>query len=83
MTIGFGSSSNASRGSKNNWDIAYGSSNFNKKEVLIGFCGIAPFEPPGFLEIGWWLDESCWGRGYATEAANVCLLYTSPSPRDS
>ena len=31
MTIGFGSSSNASKGSKNNWDIAYGSSNFNKK----------------------------------------------------
>ena len=43
------------------------------KRGLIGFCGIAPFEPPGFLEIGWWLDESCWGRGYATEAAKVVL----------
>ena len=46
-----------------------------QKEGLIGFCGIAPFEPPGFLEIGWWLDESCWGRGYATEAAKVVLDY--------
>ena len=46
-----------------------------QKEGLIGFCGIAPFEPPGFLEIGWWLDESCWGQGYATEAAKVVLDY--------
>ena len=44
-----------------------------QKEGLIGFCGIAPFEPPGFLEIGWWLDESCWGQGYATEAAKIVL----------
>ena len=74
MTIGFGSSSNASRGSKNNWDIAYGSSNFNKRGVdwILRDC---PFEPPGFLEIGWWLDESCWGQGYATEAAKVVLDY--------
>ena len=42
---------------------------------MIGFCGIAPFEPPGFLEIGWWLDESCWSQGYATEAAKVVLDY--------
>ena len=47
-----------------------------QKEGLIGFCGIAPFEPPGFLEIGWWLDESCWGRGYATEAAKMVLDYS-------
>ena len=46
-----------------------------QKEGLIGFCGIAPFEPPGFLENGWWLDESCWGQGYATEAAKVVLDY--------
>ena len=46
-----------------------------QKEGLIGFCGIAPFEPPGFLEIGWWLDESCWGLGYATEAARIVLDY--------
>ena len=46
-----------------------------QKEGLIGFYGIAPFQPPGFLEIGWWLDESCWGQGYATEAAKVVLDY--------
>ena len=46
-----------------------------QKEGLIGFCGIAPFEPSGFLEIGWWLDESCWGQGFATEAAKVFLDY--------
>ena len=46
-----------------------------QKEGLIGFCGIAPFEPPGFLEIGWWFDESCWGLVNATEAANGVLDY--------
>ena len=44
---------------------------------LIGFCGIAPFEPPGFLEIGWWLDETCWSQGYATEAAKRVLSYAT------
>ena len=24
-----------------------------QKEGLIGFCGVTPFEQPGFLEIGW------------------------------
>ena len=75
MTIGFGSSLIASRGSKYNWGHCLWVIELQQKEWLIGFCGIAPFEPPGFLEIGWWLDESCWGQGYATEAARVVLDY--------
>ena len=27
------------------------------------------------MEIGWWLEESCWVQGYATEAAKVVLDY--------
>jgi len=48
-----------------------------EEKGLIGFCGIAPFEPPGFLEIGWWLDEICWGQGYATEAAKRVLSHAT------
>ena len=48
MTIGFGSSSNASRGSKNNWDIAYGSSNFNKKRGKLDFAGLPLLNHPVF-----------------------------------
>ena len=31
------------------------------------------FEPPGFLEIGWWIAKRFWGQGYATEAAGYAL----------
>jgi RimJ/RimL family protein N-acetyltransferase len=33
--------------------------------------------PPGnpALEIGWIVSPSCWGRGYACEAAEACLEY--------
>jgi RimJ/RimL family protein N-acetyltransferase len=46
---------------------------------LIGFTGLsipsfeAPFMPA--IEIGWRLDSRYWGKGYATEAAQVVLDY--------
>lgn len=46
-------------------------------ERFIGFCGLSS---PDFLpellptlEIGWRLDSSTWGNGYATEAASAVL----------
>ncbi len=38
---------------------------------LIGCVGV--HEHPGHLELGYWLAEPDWGRGYATEAARAAL----------
>jgi RimJ/RimL family protein N-acetyltransferase len=43
------------------------------KNNFVGFCGIGVFEPVGFLEIGWWIEEKLWGKGFATEAARCAL----------
>ena len=43
------------------------------KNNFVGLCGVGLFEPPGFLEIGWWIEENFWGNGYATEAARCSL----------
>lgn len=46
-------------------------------QQFIGFVGIKnvtedmPFAPS--VEIGWRLSRRAWGKGYATEAARVCL----------
>ena len=40
---------------------------------LIGFCGLAPLQPVGEIEIGWWLRPECWKKGLAFEAAE-CVL---------
>ena len=32
--------------------------------------------------VGHYLTELCWGTNQAGPVAQVCLLYTSPSPRD-
>ncbi len=45
---------------------------------VIGFCGLdRGYEGPvvGELEIGWRLASDCWRRGYAVEAAQVCLQW--------
>ena len=57
-----------------------------KNNEFIGFIGIAKqtfesdFTP--CIDIGWRLAKTEWGKGFATEGAKNCLLYTSPSPRD-
>lgn len=48
---------------------------------FLGFVGLnrpsyaapLPFEP--CVEIGWRLKQSCWGKGYASEAANAWLRF--------
>ena len=43
---------------------------------LVGRVG--PWQPEGWpgFEVGWSLRSSCWGRGYATEAAQACIHYS-------
>ena len=40
---------------------------------LVGRCGL--YNPEGWpgLEVGWLLERSCWGLGYATEAGRASL----------
>jgi RimJ/RimL family protein N-acetyltransferase len=40
---------------------------------LIGFCGAGIWRDAVDPEIGWWLARRCWGRGLATEAAQIAL----------
>lgn len=42
---------------------------------FIGFVGLGPaeFDGESYIEIGWRLDSSHWGKGYATEAATAVL----------
>ena len=44
---------------------------------LIGDCGLAPgfIDGDDVVEIGWHLERSAWGRGYATEAARAVLAH--------
>jgi ribosomal-protein-alanine N-acetyltransferase len=44
---------------------------------LIGDCGLVPRTIGGeeLVEIGWHLERSAWGRGYATEAARAVLAH--------
>lgn len=48
-------------------------------EALLGFCGLRPGVPDTpiarDLEIGWRLGTAYWGRGYAREAADVCMSW--------
>lgn len=46
-----------------------------KSGRLIGFCGLQYLADTGEIEIGWWLAEDCWGKGFATEAAKSVLKY--------
>lgn len=40
---------------------------------MIGFCGVGFWRDAKDPEIGWWLARRHWGRGLATEAAQVAL----------
>ena len=40
---------------------------------LIGCCGLQAQESDSALEIGYWLGEPFWNRGYATEAAQTLI----------
>jgi len=40
---------------------------------LVGDVGFGIFHPTGDVELGYTLARNCWGRGYASEAAEACL----------
>lgn len=59
--------------------ITRGFSNFSVFEKATGqWVGrVGPWQPEGWpgTEIGWALDRSHWGKGYATEAASRCVTW--------
>jgi len=40
---------------------------------FLGCCGIEPQDDPSTLELGYWIGEPHWGRGFATEAAHAVI----------
>jgi RimJ/RimL family protein N-acetyltransferase len=40
---------------------------------MLGVIGLTPHVDAGNMEFGFWLGREFWGRGFATEAANVVL----------
>jgi len=40
---------------------------------FLGCCGIEPQDDPSTLELGYWIGEPFWGKGYATEAAHAVI----------
>lgn len=44
-------------------------------EEFIGFCGLKYLEDYEEVDLGYRLMSQYWGRGYATEACQVCLDY--------
>ena len=41
--------------------------------AFLGCCGIEPTDDPATVEIGYWLGEPHWNRGYTTEAAHALI----------
>jgi RimJ/RimL family protein N-acetyltransferase len=59
--------------------ITRGFSTFSVIEKASGRCigRAGPWHPEGWpgTEVGWVLDRSVWGQGYATEAASRCIAW--------
>lgn len=43
--------------------------------TLIGIVGLVPTSDPDVLELGYWLGQNYWERGFATEAAGAIVAY--------
>ena len=43
--------------------------------AVIGIAGLNRLEQGGDVEVGWIIEPSAWGRGYATEAARAVIQY--------
>ena len=41
--------------------------------AFLGCCGVEPAADPATVEIGYWLGEPHWNRGYTTEAAHALI----------
>ncbi|MCZ6761642.1 MAG: GNAT family N-acetyltransferase [Gammaproteobacteria bacterium] len=44
-----------------------------EEQTLIGEIGLMTRAGPGALEVGYWIDKSCEGKGYASEATAVMI----------
>ncbi len=42
---------------------------------LLGRAGLKPLEDTPEIELGYLFDDTCWGRGYATEASEALLRW--------
>ncbi len=42
---------------------------------FVGWCGLWKLKETGEIEVGYAIQKKFWGKGYATEAAEVCLKY--------
>lgn len=42
---------------------------------LAGGVGLTPVEPSGVLELGYWIGQPFWRRGFATEAARTVVRH--------
>ncbi len=49
--------------------------NIFKDKILIGGVGLTPSKCDNRFELGYWLGQSHWGQGYATEAAQGLLAH--------
>lgn len=43
--------------------------------LILGDCGLKQLEDGPEIEVGYRFAKSCWGRGYATEAAGASVQY--------
>ena len=43
--------------------------------ALAGWCGLQFLPETGEVEVGYLLSHACWGKGFATEAAEASLAY--------
>lgn len=41
--------------------------------AFLGCCGVEPHDDPKVVELGYWLGEPHWNKGYATEAAHAVV----------
>jgi [ribosomal protein S5]-alanine N-acetyltransferase len=43
------------------------------QQSCVGYCGVRPLPHTSEIEIAFALQQHCWNKGYATEAAEACI----------
>ena len=51
--------------------------------AFMGLVGLTPCEPPADAELGYWLGEPFWGRGFGAEAAGAVVAHADACGRRS
>jgi RimJ/RimL family protein N-acetyltransferase len=57
------------------WGFCLGAIEERASGAVVGLSGLQPLGATGEAEVGWWLDPTRWGRGYATEIAGAVLRF--------